>query len=443
MTPRSKNAHGMWWELQRSHGAHVRGRPNAGAEGTAKAAGNDDTATSSQVADDGNLGDGSGVGNTLWEQMTAREGKDAARLAGMRAGDWQAERQLQEALRESRQDGGPVGVASSLEGSGREDDEASFVDTGFHALATNAVEGEEGEGEAAAAADNEAASSLGQQPIGGSSAAAAGATAGDGSTTAQEEEDREVEEEEDYGDVELVVTQDGGIIPVATGAVGDGSAATDRAQETPAEEEEEEHDHKLAKKAYEGGVRVGVAKEDVGAAAADNEHLPKIATAMDEEQGEEVTPLPPDIVLTMPDDILHRTMLFLNPEDIFECRAVSSRWSFPGHENVYEGLCRRTYLAQSAKKMLNVKRWRSWQRMFKFRPRLRDTGLYSLKTTYFKKPVRDMSTEWTPGKILRVTYYRYFKFFGDGRVAYALTHEPPKDFVRMLQDALAFPPPGQ
>ncbi len=42
-------------------------------------------------------------GNTLWEQMTAREGRDAARRAGMSVGDWQAERQLQEALRESAQ----------------------------------------------------------------------------------------------------------------------------------------------------------------------------------------------------------------------------------------------------------------------------------------------------------------------------------------------------
>lgn len=40
--------------------------------------------------------------STLWEQMTAREERDAARRAGMRAGDWQTERQLQEALRESR-----------------------------------------------------------------------------------------------------------------------------------------------------------------------------------------------------------------------------------------------------------------------------------------------------------------------------------------------------
>lgn len=33
----------------------------------------------------------------------------------------------------------------------------------------------------------------------------------------------------------------------------------------------------------------------------------------------------------------------------------------------------------------------------------------------------------------QVTYYRYFRFFGDGRVAYGLTHENPKEFVRMLQ----------
>lgn len=44
-----------------------------------------------------------GEDNTLWDQMTAREGRDDARRAGMRTGDWQAEMQLQEALRESRQ----------------------------------------------------------------------------------------------------------------------------------------------------------------------------------------------------------------------------------------------------------------------------------------------------------------------------------------------------
>lgn len=59
-----------------------------------------------------------------------------------------------------------------------------------------------------------------------------------------------------------------------------------------------------------------------------------------------VAPIRRDLMLTLPDDVLHRTMLFLHPEDIFECRAVNSQWTFPQHEAVFEGLCRRTYLAQ-------------------------------------------------------------------------------------------------
>ena len=66
----------------------------------------------------------------------------------------------------------------------------------------------------------------------------------------------------------------------------------------------------------------------------------------EDEEGKEETPLPPDALLTLSDDVLHKTMLFLHPEDIFECRAVSVRWEFPLHEAVFEGLCRRTYLAQ-------------------------------------------------------------------------------------------------
>ena len=53
-----------------------------------------------------------------------------------------------------------------------------------------------------------------------------------------------------------------------------------------------------------------------------------------------------DAVLTLFDDALHRIMLFLHPEDISECRAVSSQWTFPQHEAVFEGLCRRTYPGQ-------------------------------------------------------------------------------------------------
>lgn len=47
----------------------------------------------------------------------------------------------------------------------------------------------------------------------------------------------------------------------------------------------------------------------------------------------------------------------------------------------------------------------------------------SLKTTYFKKPVRDMSTDWTPGKILKVSGLS--GIFAGGAVATAPAPPPP------------------
>eukprot|EP00903_Cladosiphon_okamuranus_P009822 g9335.t1 len=467
---------------------------------------------------DGDGGDDGDGDNTLWEQMTAREGRDAARRAGMSVGDWQAERQLQEALRESEQETGANGGAAASGNMGDGGEERSFIDAGFHALGTSAVEGEEGQEERrpthrptkgqqqqsphnagnAAGGSSSSSSSHNQSAmmysVDAAAAAAAAASSGrihtvssvggEGSSSAAGrqggdaggEEDVE-EDEEGFGDVELVVTQDGGIIPVSaaeaetaaaaaattTTAVGFASPFVGSAESL---ESEAPMVQKSGRKARKSGVGGRVEGKDGGAAAAAAGgggggrasaaagHARKGAPGEgaggegaggqaveqgefaegEEEEEEEEAPLPPDIVLTLADDVLHRVMLFLNPEEILECRAVNSRWEFPSHEAVFEGLCRRTYLAQSAKKLLNVDRWRSWQRMFKLRPRLRDTGLYTLKTTYYKKPVRDMSTEWTPGKILKVTYYRYFRFFGDGRVAYGLVHESPKEFVRMLQE---------
>ncbi|CAM9544928.1 unnamed protein product [Laminaria digitata] len=394
-------------------------------DGDSNADGSSSSADSSSVdnsSPDSNVDtQAGGAGSTLWEQMMAREGRDAARPSGMRAGDWQAERQLQEALRESRQVGTPDASA------GGEANEESFIDAGFHALGTNAVEGEEEDEQLSNAIHN---SESGGGSVGTSASAAAG---GGGGEAGEEQNELDVEEDEDFGEVELVVTQDGGIIPV-TSETGDAAGGAAVNKEKVASTSGSEHS---ARNARRGGVGGGV---DGGAAGVEegkgdgNEGEGEEKEEEEEEEGEEETPLPPDALLTLSDDVLHNTMLFLHPEDIFECRAVSSRWEFPLHEAVFEGLCRRTYLAQSAKKLLNVNRWRSWQRMYKFRPRLRDTGLYSLKTTYYKKPVRDMSTTWVPGTVLKVTYYRYFRFFGDGRVAYGLTHDSPKEFVRMIQE---------
>ncbi|CAM9316414.1 unnamed protein product [Phaeothamnion confervicola] len=96
-------------------------------------------------------------------------------------------------------------------------------------------------------------------------------------------------------------------------------------------------------------------------------------------------------------------------------------------------LCHRTYLTQSQKKALNVARWQSWRGMFIQRPRLRTNGMYFLKHSFIKTPVRDMTSNYTPGTILEVVWFRYFRFNADGRVAYGLLHEPPKEAIRLFR----------
>lgn len=284
------------------------------------------------------------------------------------------------------------GASASSGSTGNSGEDRSFIDDGFHALATDAVEGEEGKSSssparqrrtsgnpdstngnghdlsavmhsidsAAAAAAAEAASSgraTRQASRGGRGRGRGAAAAGDNVNGTREMVDSSVggqgageeEDEEDFGNVELVVTQDGGIIPVAA-VVGDGSAAVVApGSKTP---------QTRGRGARKDGVGVevdgdsddvstsGTVRSAVTQSGGVDEEGEDQCDDKEEEEDEEEAPLPPDIVLTLADDVLHRVMLFLNPEEIFECRAVSSRWEFPGHEAVFEGLCRRTYLAQ-------------------------------------------------------------------------------------------------
>lgn len=183
-------------------------------------------------------------------------------------------------------------------------------------------------------------------------AAAAGDNANDTQGMIGSEEGREAgeEEDEDFGNVELVVTKDGGIIPVAAVAavVGDYVAVAVLESENSQTEGRGVRNDGVGVGIDEGGGASagGIVRSAVSKGQEMDEGEEGEGDAEGEEDEEEEEPPPPDIMLTLADDVLHRIMLFLNPEEIFECRAVSSRWDFPGHEAVFEGLCRRTYLAQ-------------------------------------------------------------------------------------------------
>ncbi|CAM9697819.1 unnamed protein product, partial [Choristocarpus tenellus] len=360
--------------------------------------------------------------HTLWEQMTAREGRDAAHRAGMLASDWEAQRHLQQALRESQ--------VKSTRSEAVVKKESNLVRLGFQALGMHEAE-DPGEVRKRVS---------GKATAGASTARGAPDDAHVVPKRAQGEEGEEGEEENDnevMDPIEMIVRRDGFVSTLIGNKEDEGMASCRSGRKTASGKELANHGQ--GRRGEAGVGRGGRGKRSISGAM-EKEIMEQGDEGEVEEEGEgevseEQEEPPHDVVLCLSEDALHQMMGFLNADDIAECQSVSKNWGFARDEEVFEELCRRTYLAQSSKKILNVQRWKSWHQMFKLRPRLRTTGLYTLKTTYYKKPVRDMSTNWVAGTLLEVTYYRYFKFYEDGYVAYGLTHENPRDFVRMLQES--------
>ncbi|KAG2220269.1 hypothetical protein INT45_009884 [Circinella minor] len=71
-----------------------------------------------------------------------------------------------------------------------------------------------------------------------------------------------------------------------------------------------------------------------------------------------------------------------------------------------------------------------WLGMFIERPRLRYDGVY-ISVCQYIRPGRSDTNAWTQPVHL-VTYYRYLRFFPDGRIVKYLSTEEPKDVIRLL-----------
>jgi hypothetical protein len=68
---------------------------------------------------------------------------------------------------------------------------------------------------------------------------------------------------------------------------------------------------------------------------------------------------------------------------------VSKEWKIWPDEASFKRLCARIYLAQTARKRLELSVWHSWKNMLIFRPRVRTNGFYWLRTSSWKPPVND------------------------------------------------------
>ncbi len=86
------------------------------------------------------------------------------------------------------------------------------------------------------------------------------------------------------------------------------------------------------------------------------------------------------------------------------------------------------------------KQYATWQKMFRHRPRIRFNGIYISTVNYIRpgQAAPDKTTWEQPVHI--VTYYRYLRFFRDGRVLSLLTTKEPKVIVNEMVPKLLEPP---
>lgn len=83
-------------------------------------------------------------------------------------------------------------------------------------------------------------------------------------------------------------------------------------------------------------------------------------------------------------------MEFIDEPDSFGYLCmVSKEWKIRPDERSFKRLCARIYLAQTARKRLELSVWRSWRNMLMMRPRVRTNGFYWLRTSSWKPPVND------------------------------------------------------
>ncbi|KAJ1967712.1 hypothetical protein IWQ62_001685 [Dispira parvispora] len=116
------------------------------------------------------------------------------------------------------------------------------------------------------------------------------------------------------------------------------------------------------------------------------------------------------------------------------CRTSSTAalaWDFTATESVLNGLDSKTShsLTQHLVKQVQQDHRSDWRRMYMEKPRVRWDGAY-ISTCYYVRQGRTENTWYHPVHL--VTYYRYFRFYPDGRCVKLLTTDEPKKCVRQL-----------
>ncbi|CAD5115107.1 DgyrCDS4115 [Dimorphilus gyrociliatus] len=135
--------------------------------------------------------------------------------------------------------------------------------------------------------------------------------------------------------------------------------------------------------------------------------------------------LPPEIIAHIIKWVVGKHLDVESLENLgMVCRGlfVSSR-----DEKIWRGICQQIWGINCS----SVKKYGCWRNMYIHRPHLRYNGVYISKMSYLRQGEVSLDGLYNPFHI--VEYYRYVRFYSDGRVVHLTSPEHPRSVVGVLK----------
>ncbi|KAK9167522.1 hypothetical protein Scep_002713 [Stephania cephalantha] len=136
---------------------------------------------------------------------------------------------------------------------------------------------------------------------------------------------------------------------------------------------------------------------------------------------------------SLPDELLFEVFARMNPYTLGRAACVCRKWRYTIRNPVFwRSACLKAWQLSGAianYKILESKYDCSWRKMWLSRPRVRTDGLYVSRNTYIRAGV----AEWkVTNPVHLVCYFRYMRFFPNGKLLYKNSSQKLKDVARFM-----------
>ncbi|XP_009403691.2 F-box protein 7-like isoform X1 [Musa acuminata AAA Group] len=138
----------------------------------------------------------------------------------------------------------------------------------------------------------------------------------------------------------------------------------------------------------------------------------------------------------LPDELLLEVFSRMNPYTLGRAACVCRKWRYAiRNPNLWRNACLKIWQASGVETNYRIVQSLydgSWRKMWVWRPRIRNDGLYVSRNTYIRTGV----AEWkVTNPVHVVCYYRYLRFYPSGKFLYKISSQKVKDVVKCMNRA--------